>query len=138
MGWLRKARKQVKRTVRKVEKSVSTAAKQVESGVSTAAKQVESEASRAAKRVEDEARRIRNQAAGLLGMGGAATQGSETAITLGTLGMGRVGEEEDKAKKDKKKSNTLSKKKFGTRGAIVPLQSTKTISGDSSTKGVQI
>ena len=127
MGWLKKARKQVKRTYRKVEKTVSTAAKQVES-----------EASRAAKRVEDEARRIRNQAAGLLGMGGAATQGSETEITLGTLGMGQVGEEEEKAKKDKKKSNTLSKKKFGTRGAAIPLQSTKTISGDASTKGVQI
>ena len=127
MGWLKKARKQVKRTYRKVEKTVSTAAKQVES-----------EASRAAKRIEDESRRIRNQAAGLLGMGGAATQGSETEITLGTLGMGQVGEEEEKAKKDKKKSNTLSKKKFGTRGAAIPLQSTKTISGDASTKGVQI
>ena len=138
MGWLKKARKQVKRTVRKVEKTVSTAAKQVESGVSTAAKQVESEASRAAKRIEDEAIRIRNQAAGMLGMGGAATQGSETEITLDTLGMGQVGEEEEKAKKDKKKSNTLSKKKFGTRGAAIPLQSTKTISGDASTKGVQI
>ena len=55
-----------------------------------------------------------------------------------TSGLGQVGETEEKAKKDKNKSNTISKKKYGTRGTTVPLQSTKTISGDGATKGVQI
>ena len=111
----RKIKKQAKRTGRQIGKQAKRTGKQIEKG----------------------ARRIRNDAAGMLGMGG-APQGSETAISLGTLGLGQVGEEEEKAKKDKKKTNTLRKKKLGTRGAAVPLQSTKTISGDASTRGVQI
>ena len=137
---IKRTGKEIKRSARKTERAVSKAAKQGEKIVSTASKQVESEASRAAKRIEAEARRIRNQAAGMLGMGGSSTQGSEADAqgNIGTMGMGRVGEEEDKAKKDKKKTSTLSKKKLGTKGAAIPLQSTKTIAGDASTKGVQI
>ena len=64
------------------------------------------------------------------------------AVTYGTgylsSGLGQVGETEEKAKKDKNKSNTISKKKYGTRGTTIPLQSTKTISGDGAAKGVQI
>ena len=64
--------------------------------------------------------------------------GVETTTGSLGIGMGQAGQEEEKAKKDKKKSNTLSKKKLGTRGAIVPLHSTQTISGDPATKGVQL
>ena len=115
MGCCKSIRKQFKRSSRQVRKQTKRTGRQIEKG----------------------ARRIQRQAAGVLGMGG-APQGSETAISLGTLGLGQVGEEEEKAKKDKKKTNTLRKKKRGTRGAAIPLQSTKTISGDASTRGVQI
>ena len=77
-------------------------------------------------------------------MSGAANSVVEKEKSISTtsgskgIGMGQAGQEEDTAKKDKKKSDTLSKKKFGTRGAAIPLQSTATISGDPSTKGVQI
>ena len=63
----------------------------------------------------------------------AAAQKAQTSS-----GLGQVGEEEEQAKKDKKKANTIRKNRAGTRGAAVPLQSTSTISGDASTKGVQI
>ena len=68
------------------------------------------------------------------------TIASKTAAQKAQIssGLGQVGETEEKAKKDKYKSNTISKKRSGTRGTTVPLQSTKTISGDGATKGVQI
>ncbi len=66
------------------------------------------------------------------------TQGLVVGPAKASLGLGQVGKEEERAKKDKKKSNTIRKNRAGTRGAAVPLQSTSTISGDASTKGVQI
>ena len=74
----------------------------------------------------------------VFGGGGGSKPMTPTTITnnISTSGLGgAVGSKEAVASPEEKKLNTLDKKKLGSKGAVIPLQSTAT---SPVTSGVQI
>ena len=68
-------------------------------------------------------------------MGGGDSTPTTITNNIGTSGLGTLSTKEALASPEEKKLSTLNKKKLGSKGAVIPLQSTAT---NPATSGVQI